>query len=1001
MSGMLKTAGDGVFQVPYSEDFEKEETFDGFTVHDVNKDNATFRYNSSWKGNFAVCEYGFTEPKDDWLITPGIHLEQGRTYRLSFLLWTKGNLSETVEVKIGRGTEVADMTVSVMNPTEISQPGTVDLKQTLEFYISVEEAGTWHVGFHAMTPGDPMDAFDVIIDDIAIEEAAVFSAPAAVENLTAVAGEQGALEAEVSFTTPSVNIEGGTLDALEKAEIYCNGELTATIPEPGIGVQVKHTVPTLQGDNEIMAKVYGTGGAGLEAKTTVYTGVVRPQAPGNVKARLDGDAIVLTWDAPESGVDGGYIDPGKLTYMVMRSDWTYVDEYATGNTITDNDISSFTTKPQAIVSYVVYAENVAGLGTGTMSNGVVVGDGTYELPFADSFPNGFPSTDVWGIMSTTETSWFSTTKTSTITPSDNDNGMIFFSPMGEDESSTIYTGRFCLNGTVNPTLRFSYWYDAATPTGNKVNVQVTRDYETFTTFATLDFATVDAHQGWNEFSVPLTDFINEPMVALGFEGVSGTEGSKVELFLDNIRVSDYLDHNLRFNLFSAPGCIRIGESGLFSASVENIGNKAAMDYTVDLLCNGEKVAGLPGLTVLPGEYEVYSFNVSPYATETSDAEYHAVISYSNDQNTNDNATDGADVTIIVPDYPRATGLSAHNTDNGVALTWQAPEEAVTKTVTNEDFESYDPFIIDGIGDWKMYDGDGSTTLVVSFGGSPVEYLNAGNPMAWQVWNADMAGLGYESTGSTAFCPNSGSQCLASFDAASGQSDDWLISPELSGDAQLVTFFVKTSVPNYGLQEYEFLWSEGSTEPADFNVVEGSSREAFWDWQEMCVTLPDGARRFAIRNKSQYKLALLVDDIRYTRHDAAEEPLSVSGYNIYRDGVKLNTEPVTTTEYTDVTDNAHRYTVTVVYRQGESGPSDIAEPDENGIGTVEAADTAAVHAGYGHIDVLNATGKPVTVTRADGVTVWRGTPSSAHVSVALPSGLYVASVGHDVYKVIVK
>ena len=994
----------GFFSVPYTENFEDEATFSGFTVHDVSGDGATFKYNSNWKGNFAVCQYGFTDPKDDWLVTPGISLEADRTYRLSFLLWTKGNLKETVEVKMGGGTGIADMTTSVMQPTEITQPGTVDLQQTMEFNVTVPESGTYYFGFHAMTPGDPMDAFDIIIDDIKVEDAALFVAPGKVENLTATAHAKGELMADVCFTTPTKTGGGSDLKALTKAEMYCNGQLAATIDNPGVGTEITKTVPTLQGDNEIMVKVYSTEGAGLESKINVYTGVVRPLEPRNVKARLEDGNIVITWEAPEGGVDGGYIDQSKLTYMVMRSDYNYVDEYATGTSITDTDLGSFTTKPQAIVSYVVYAESAAGLGNGTMSNGVVVGNETYDLPFADSFPDGYPTTDVWGIMSTTETSWFTTTKTAKVTSQDGDNGMIYFSPRGKDESSTIYTGRFCFKGTVNPTLRFYYYYDPELPTGNKVNVQVTKDYDTFTTISTLDFATLDAKPGWNEWRVSLSDFIDEPMVALAFEGVVDENGSNVNLFLDNVRVSDYLDNNLRFYSFNIPGCVRLGEDGAFSTTVENIGNKAASGYTVELYCNDTKVAEKAGEMIQPTGTAVFDFSVAPSYKDAPTGTYQAVINYDKDQNLQDNMSEEGDVAILVPNYPTASSLTGSKGEGGVTnLKWDAPEEASTPIVTNEGFESYEPFIIDGIGDWTVNDADGDYTLSVSYGGSPVDFPNAGMPMAWIVWNGDKAGIGYESTGSTAFCANSGSQCLASFDAAkTGQSNDWLISPELSGEEQTITFFAKTAVPNYGLQEYEVLYSKTGTAPEDFMPIEGTDKEAYFRWQETAVKLPAGARYFAIRNKSQSKLALMVDDIRFTTKDAGTEKLEVTGYNVYRDGLKVNKAPIAETSYSETTDDGqdHSYAVTVVYRQGESGPSNTItvvstgiEETVNGMVGINVTDKG--------ITLCNADGMKTDVFKTDGTKVWGGTPSAASFHIALPAnGMYIVKVGHDLFKVVV-
>ena len=51
-------------------------------------------------------------------------------------------------------------------------------------------------------------------------------------------------------------------------------------------------------------------------------------------------------------------------------------------------------------------------------------------------------------------------------------------------------------------------------------------------------------------------------------------------------------------------------------------------------------------------------------------------------------------------------------------------------------------------------------------------------------------------------------------------------------------------------------------------------------------LPEGATHFAVRCTSPMGYMLLVDDITY-RPAGKGAPLEIKGYNIYRDGVKIN------------------------------------------------------------------------------------------------------------------
>jgi len=69
-----------------------------------------------------------------------------------------------------------------------------------------------------------------------------------------------------------------------------------------------------------------------------------------------------------------------------------------------------------------------------------------------------------------------------------------------------------------------------------------------------------------------------------------------------------------------------------------------------------------------------------------------------------------------------------------------------------------------------------------------------------------------------------------------------------------------------------------------------------------------------------------------------------GYNVYRDGVKLNTDLLTTETYADLglaRDMSYTYYVTSVFDQGESGPSNEVTVSARGVGTFDGVVTDAL------------------------------------------------------------
>lgn len=985
--------------VPWSDDFSSDATFPLYTVDNVAGDRYTWVYSSSY--GCVMCDYDFSNPKDDWLFTPALKMTADRTYRVRITTKTKRALPETLEVKYGNSPEKDAMTCVVIEPTTITSEdySNPDIERTFEAYITPDADGMWNIGIHAMSEPQ-MNRIE--LHYIEVTEAGMALAPEAPSGLEAIPGADGALEAEVKFIAPDKAINGEKLTSLDRAEIYVNGALTATVTGPVPGESVSKTVPTLQGDNEIRVKAFNSAGQGLEATADVYTGVTIPATVTDLNAQYADGRITLTWTAPMTGEDGGYVDPETMTYMIMRSDRTILAYESKGTEFTD-DLASFSLNGQGIVSYVVYPKNVAGTGYGTYSNGIVLGDAFFALPFKESFPQGFTSNTPWGITSTTETGWFITTKSNSIPNYDNDNGMAVFQPHGAGESSLIYTGRFRFARTVNPMFRMMFYNDRKSE--NRLEVVATSDYGNWNVIGTIDLADQDIPEGWNELKIPLNAFIStEPFVAFGIRGISAeSDNWNHLLYIDCIEVYDELDHNLEIIEFDAPGSIAFGKSAAFGGVITNRGAMAADDYTIEIHCNGKSVASAEGTPVMPGEEATFEITVTPAFEDAPAALYKAVINYAADQNPENNSSDERNVLITTNDYPVVTDLCGKQTDDGgIALSWSAPEPGMAPELTVESFEDYIPFIIDNIGDWALVDIDGADgTFGITFGGTQIEFMNATYPHAYQVFNPEKCGLGSQ-TGLDAMLPRTGEQYLASFQDVDGLNDDWLISPRLSGNAQTVSFFVKTPIPNYGFETFEVYYSTSGKDITSFVKVDGIKEEAFIRWEQVAFNVPEGTEYFAIRHTSSNKFLLAIDDISFVGADAELKPLEIAAYNIYRDNIKIGSVGSSSMSFTDSTpeDKVHSYAVTVEYTSGESGYSNIILIDPSSVNNLRA-DSIAARGLEGEIVVTGAEGLDIRIYGADGRTVICASSVSGQETFSVERGIYLVTAGDRTFKVLVR
>ena len=227
------------------------------------------------------------------------------------------------------------------------------------------------------------------------------------------------------------------------------------------------------------------------------------------------------------------------------------------------------------------------------------------------------------------------------------------------------------------------------------------------------------------------------------------------------------------------------------------------------------------------------------------------------------------------------------------------------------------------------------------------------------------------------------------------NDDWLISPELNGTAQTISFYAKTGMGEpYVPEKFQVLYSATTAEPDAFKQIgETFEIENVKGWQEVKVQLPAGAKHFAIRCVSEAKFALLIDDITYIPAGAPAEEISVMGYNVYRYGERMNGEPLPESVWEDTTtaeDETHLYRVTAVYDKGESLYSNEVSVKNTSIDRVEAAEVN-VETGVGYLCVQGADGQSVAIYGMDGRCLHTGIAAARH-RVAAPAGYYVVKVG---------
>ncbi len=987
-----------------------------WTVEDKNNDGIVWGADTGL-GNFMV--YDGTSQKqaaDDWVVSPPLQLTAGMTYQIATSAFYYGNGLQLISAGYGTGDDPSEYTTVIPETTvNAALSWTGSLQPTvLNGTFTPSVSGNYRIGFHCTSK----ERGYLILNGVKVTEASAEGVrPAKVADLVVEVGAKGAVSSKVKFTVPTKDVNGSALTSVSKVQIYRDNTSDAiktyTSPAPGEAIEWQDETVTT-GEHPYSVVVTANEYRSEEAKATVYVGVDTPKAPTNFKGydNLDG-TVTFTWDpiTEKDGAHGGYVDTSELYYSVYNLYYGYLQEVTGGTGLTKNSltVSGISYEgAQSLLQYVVYAQTNTPADTLATSDYArvetfVVG-GAYSLPYEESFSNGSLTKGPWAIASSYAGRFGLSTSSA-----DGDNGSIYFVPSNVATSARLDGPKVDVSNAANPTLSFAYY--AYPGSDGRINVYVKRNGQTLLPVGSVDYSSLDGNEGWRTASFDLTEFstagITNGYLCPYFEAVS----EETTVTIDQVRIFDAVNNNLEASL-DAPARAQAGKSASIVVKVRNLGLSAANNYKVHAYVNNklvetqEEAEGLAS-----GDSKEYEFAYTPALNEKSFVTYGEV-EWDDDQLMDNNVTSEAVVEVTFSSLPSVDDLAASMNGSDAVLTWS--EKNTENAEVTETFENYDPFASAKVGDWTLYDGDKAGTY--TFGG--ISFQGMGNAMSYVVFNpyatTGLSGSNLEQFASI-FGAHSGKQymgsCSATIDTGTPTSD-WLITPELSGEEQTVTFYAFSpsdevnagvSSPSGGPETFDVYYSEDDTNVNSFIKLK-ENLEATCDWTKFSVDVPEGAKYVAVVHTTTGSTTSYgyepfwfgVDD--FTYRTAA---LKIIGYNVYRDGKLLKKLDSKTTSYTDanVGDGYHTYNVIVSYATGDSGLSNTASVGTVGIDTADNG-LVGVAAGKGCIKVNGANGAAVKVCTAAGATAFHGNVKG-NATIALKSGLYLVKVGNTTSKVVVK
>lgn len=175
-------------------------------------------------------------------------------------------------------------------------------------------------------------------------------APAKVENLQ-VLFEDGNLTGSVKFTMPSKTFGGNDLNSGEiEYSVLANGAVVAT-GDSYAGQSVTESIRVEEvGDYTFTVFCSNQAGQSPKAEVSLYVGNDTPVINAGT-ARYENGNLIAEWDAVTEGLNGGYIDPGKVTYDVWLHSSTAAEPTQVAKGMSETIVSVPLAKPEEITSY--------------------------------------------------------------------------------------------------------------------------------------------------------------------------------------------------------------------------------------------------------------------------------------------------------------------------------------------------------------------------------------------------------------------------------------------------------------------------------------------------------------------------------------------------------------------------------------------------------------------------------------------------------------------------
>ena len=457
--------------------------------------------------------------------------------------------------------------------------------------------------------------------------------PSAVSDFECVPGANGATTVALYWMNPTQTFDGKELTALTDIKVYRDRELIKTFENPEMGEEMSYTddLGDVKGGYHFYSVVASNSvGEGAEEKVRIFVGRDIPSDITTLTLQHDGyDKAVISWNQPELGPNGGYVDASSLSYKVVRKpDGRVIADGLKQTTVSDENIS-----PVGQYSYSVVASNADGESNAVETEPRVFGP-AYSMPVTFDF-TAFDADNSWTVMDANKDgyAWMWTK----VSSGDRVMGHQASSTAVSDDWLISYYMPFEKDATYRAEMEL-HAYSA-----DKLEFALLDEMYTVKPAQVLDTVTIKGNRDKQRIGV-VFKAESDGYKNLGIHALSPMRADWLEVF--NLSVKKAEKSNLAAVSISGPEKPMAKKESVYTVRVENRGTDKAYAYRVTLVDkNGEELNHKDvAVTLNSGEYADVEVAWTPQVADTT-AICGVVRTWPDDEYADDNTTDY--MTVIV------------------------------------------------------------------------------------------------------------------------------------------------------------------------------------------------------------------------------------------------------------------------------------------------------------------------------------------------------------------